>query len=49
MKKFVLFPQLASPDVQVLLVGHICDHESYRQVSYEEGKQVSSNPLVKYT
>jgi len=42
---FVLFPQSADDHVQLLLVGHICDPESDRQVSYDEGKQVRFNKL----
>ena len=39
------FPQHARPDVQLLLVGTKCDLEFQREISYDEGKQVSSTPV----
>ena len=39
----VLIPQNGRSDKQLLLVGLKCDLESKREVSYDEGKQVSLN------
>ena len=37
----ILFSQYAPLDMQLLLVGHMCDLESEREISYDEGKRVS--------